>query len=76
MKWRTNREGLVNDKEYLCEIDGTYYEVLMYHDCELMHGEHDIAWVSDSVYRDDGITKWCPISEIIEFLNTGDSSDD
>ena len=76
MKWRTNREGLVSYDEYLCEIDGTYYEVLMCSDNDLSCGEHDIAWASDFVYRDNQITKWCPLSEIVEFLNAGDSSDE
>lgn len=76
MRWRTNREGLVNDEEYLCEIDGTDYDVLMYCNYELEYGEHYIAWASDFVYGDDRITKWCPISEVVEFLNTGDPSDE
>lgn len=70
MRWRINREGLVNDEEYLCEIDGTDYDVLMYRNCELTNGEHYIAWTSGAVYEDDRITKWCPISEIVGYLNT------
>lgn len=76
MKWRTNREGLVKDAEYLCEIDGTHYEVLMYKDNELLYGEHDIVWTSEFVYSDNQITKWCPLSEIVEFLNAGGTSDE
>lgn len=76
MKWRTSREGLANNEEYLCEIDGTEYDVLMYYRCSFSDEEDYITWSSDFVYWDNRITKWCPISEIVEFLNTGDSSDD
>lgn len=76
MRWRTDRERLIHGEEYLCEIDGTFYNVLMYSDCELEGGEHYITWSSEFVYEDNQITKWCPLSEIVEFLNTGDSSDE
>lgn len=71
MRWRTNREGLVSNEEYLCEIDGRIYDVLFYQDFEQYDGEHYISWSSDFVYDDNQITKWCPLSEIVEFLNTG-----
>lgn len=71
MRWRTDREGLIHDKEYLCEIDGRKYDVLFYQDFEQYDGEHYISWSSDFVYEDNQITKWCPLSEIVEFLNTG-----
>lgn len=72
MRWRTDREGLINDEEYFCEIDGREYDVLMYRDCDLTGGEHYITWSSEFVYDDNQITKWCPLSEIVEFLNTGE----
>lgn len=72
MRWRTDREGLINDKEYLCEIDGTEYDVLMYKRISFDYEEDYITWSSEFVYNDNQITKWCPISEVVEFLNTGD----
>lgn len=71
MRWRTDREGLINDEEYLCEIDGTYYDVLLYTRYTCIDGEDYIAWSSEYIYKDNQITKWCPLSEIVEFLNTG-----
>lgn len=76
MGWRTNREGLIHGEEYLCEIDDTEYDVLRYSRLSCGDEEDYITWSSEFVYKDNQITKWCPLSEIVEFLNTGDSGNE
>ena len=52
MRWRTDREGLINNEEYLCEIDGRGYEVLLYgrYSCG---DEEYLARCEDSVEVED-----------------------
>ena len=76
MRWRTDREGLIHGEEYLCEIDGREYDVLLYSRLSCGDEEDYITWSSEFVYRDNQITKWYPLSEIVKYLNTGDSSDE
>lgn len=76
MRWRTNREGIVDGNEYLCEIDDAFYEVLTYRRLSCGDEEDYITWSSEYVYEDNQITKWCPLSEIVGYLNTGGSSDE
>ena len=67
MKWRTCEEEPCKEQDCLIMLKnlgicvvGTYY---------------DDTWYEEYTHSKDDVKKWCPLDEIIEALDKGDSSD-
>lgn len=68
MRWRTPEE--IPRYEEDCLLKLKEYEVCV------VAVYHDGKWYEEYTYTADDVEKWCPLDEIIEAIDKGDSSDD
>ena len=69
MRWRTKDNRPCDFQDCFLEIENAGYEVGIY--CS-----DGSVWVCASTYDWDDVEKWCPVDEIIEALDTGESENE